>query len=114
MGVAKAALESAVRYLANDLGPRGIRVNAISAGPIKTASARAIKDFSSILDIVATRAPLRHNTEPARWGTRRCFWPATWGAGSPATSCTWIRASTSWAFERALDLTGSQRTLDGL
>ncbi len=64
MGVAKAALEAAVRYLASDLGPKGIRVNAISAGPVKTASARAIKDFSSILDHVAQRAPLRRNTDP--------------------------------------------------
>jgi enoyl-[acyl-carrier protein] reductase I len=64
MGVAKAALEAAVRYLASDLGPKGVRVNAISAGPVKTASARAIKDFSSILDFVAQRAPLRHNTDP--------------------------------------------------
>jgi enoyl-[acyl-carrier protein] reductase I len=64
MGVAKAALESAVRYLASDLGPKGIRVNAISAGPVKTASARGIKDFSSILDYVAQRAPLRRNTDP--------------------------------------------------
>jgi enoyl-[acyl-carrier protein] reductase I len=65
MGVAKAALEATVRYLASDLGPKGIRVNAISAGPVKTASARAIKDFSSILDYVAARAPLRRNTDPA-------------------------------------------------
>ena len=65
MGVAKAALEACVRYLAADLGPQGIRVNAISAGPIKTASARAIKDFASVLDAVAERAPLRRNTDPA-------------------------------------------------
>lgn len=65
MGVAKASLEATVRYLASDLGPRNIRVNAISAGPVKTASARAIKDFSSILEAVATRAPLRRNTDPA-------------------------------------------------
>ncbi len=64
MGVAKAALEATVRYLASDMGPRGIRVNAISAGPVKTASARAIAGFSSILDHVAARAPLRRNTEP--------------------------------------------------
>jgi enoyl-[acyl-carrier protein] reductase I len=64
MGVAKASLEAAMRYLASDLGPKGIRVNAISAGPVKTASARAIKDFSSILDYVAQRAPLRRNTDP--------------------------------------------------
>jgi len=65
MGVAKAALEAAVRYLASDLGPSAIRVNAISAGPVKTVSARGIKDFSSILDVVAGRAPLRRNTNPA-------------------------------------------------
>ncbi len=64
MGVAKAALEATVRYLASDMGPQGIRVNAISAGPVKTASARAIAGFSSILDHVAARAPLRRNTEP--------------------------------------------------
>ena len=65
MGVAKASLEAATRYLASDLGPRKIRVNAVSAGPVKTASARAVKDFSTILDLVAARSPLRHNTEPA-------------------------------------------------
>jgi enoyl-[acyl-carrier protein] reductase I len=65
MGVAKAALEASVRYLACDLGPRGIRVNAISAGPIKTASARAIQGFSRILDVMEARAPLRRNTDPA-------------------------------------------------
>ncbi len=63
MGVAKAALEAAVRYLASDLGPLNIRVNAISAGPVKTASASAIKDFSNVLDTVAQRAPLRRNVE---------------------------------------------------
>ena len=50
MGVAKASLEASMRYLANDLGPQKIRVNAISAGPVKTASARAIKGFSAILE----------------------------------------------------------------
>src|ERR1035437_5175003 len=65
MGVAKASLEAAMRYLASELGPRNIRVNAISAGPVKTVSARAIKDFSTILDAVPNRAPLRRNTEPA-------------------------------------------------
>jgi len=65
MGVAKASLEAAVRYLSSDLGPQKIRVNALSAGPVKTASARAVKDFSSILDVVAARAPLRRNTDPA-------------------------------------------------
>jgi enoyl-[acyl-carrier protein] reductase I len=65
MGIAKAALEASVRYLASDLGPRGIRVNAISAGPIKTASARAVRGFSRILEVMEQRAPLRRNTDPA-------------------------------------------------
>jgi enoyl-[acyl-carrier protein] reductase I len=63
MGVAKAALEASVRYLAADLGPRGIRVNAISAGPIKTLAAAGIPGFSSILDTYRTRAPLRRTVE---------------------------------------------------
>ena len=65
MGVAKAALEACVRYLASDLGPSNIRVNAISAGPIKTTSARGIKEFSKVLEGVAANAPLRRNTDPA-------------------------------------------------
>jgi enoyl-[acyl-carrier protein] reductase I len=60
-GIAKAALESIVRYIAFDLGDRGIRVNAISAGPIKTASSRQVKGFSGMLDKVKTAAPLRRN-----------------------------------------------------
>jgi enoyl-[acyl-carrier protein] reductase I len=64
MGVAKASLEATVRYLANDLGPSNIRVNAISAGAIKTASARGIKGFSKMLEM-ASIAPLRRNTDPA-------------------------------------------------
>jgi enoyl-[acyl-carrier protein] reductase I len=63
MGVAKAALESAVRYLASDLGPRGIRVNAISAGPIKTLAASGIAGFSSFLQSYRDRAPLRRTVE---------------------------------------------------
>ena len=63
MGVAKAALEASVRYLASDLGPDNIRVNAISAGPIKTLAAMGIKDFSSIRDVYAERTPMRRNVE---------------------------------------------------
>ena len=63
MGVAKAALESAVRYLAGELGGQGIRVNGLSAGPIKTLAARGIKDFSSMLDLHAERSALRRNVE---------------------------------------------------
>jgi enoyl-[acyl-carrier protein] reductase I len=65
MGVAKAALESSVRYLAADLGPQKIRVNAISAGPIKTLAAAGISGFSSILQVYRDRAPLRRNVEAA-------------------------------------------------
>jgi enoyl-[acyl-carrier protein] reductase I len=63
MGVAKAALEASVRYLAVDLGPRQIRVNALSAGPINTLAARGISGFTDILDVVAQRAPLKRNVE---------------------------------------------------
>ena len=63
MGVAKAALESTVRYLAADLGPGNIRVNAVSAGPIKTLAAAGIGGFSSILNVVRERAPLRRTVE---------------------------------------------------
>src|SRR6202046_4468580 len=65
MGVAKAALEASMKYLASELGANKIRVNAISAGPIKTISARGIKDFSKVLDFVQQHAPLRRNTDPA-------------------------------------------------
>jgi enoyl-[acyl-carrier protein] reductase I len=65
MGVAKAALEASVRYLAADLGPRNIRVNGISAGPIKTLAAAGISGFSSILQVYRDRAPLRRTVETA-------------------------------------------------
>ena len=61
MGVAKAALETSIKYLAKDLGKDGVRINAISAGPIKTLSAKGIKDFSTILNIVEEKAPLHRN-----------------------------------------------------
>ena len=61
MGVAKAALEASTRYLANDLGEKGIRVNAISAGPVKTMSAKGVKSFGDILGVVPQKAPLRRN-----------------------------------------------------
>ena len=61
MGIAKSALEASVRYLAENLGKEQIRVNAVSAGPIKTLSAKGIKDFNSILDIVEEKAPLHRN-----------------------------------------------------
>jgi enoyl-[acyl-carrier protein] reductase I len=73
MGVAKAALEATVRYLASDLGPKGIRVNAISAGPIKTLAARGISDFATILDKVTERAPLHRNVEQLEVGNVALF-----------------------------------------
>jgi enoyl-[acyl-carrier protein] reductase I len=73
MGVAKASLEASMRYLAHNLGPRKIRVNAISAGAVKTASARAVKDFSTMLDAVKERSPLRHPTEPGEVGDTAVF-----------------------------------------
>lgn len=81
MGVAKASLEASVRYLANDLGPANIRVNAISAGPVKTTSARGIRDFSTILDKVASRAPLRRNCEPAEVADTAVFLASDLGRG---------------------------------
>ena len=73
MGVAKAALEASVRYLAADLGPKNIRVNAISAGPIKTLAARGIGDFSKILDAVTDRAPLHRNVDQLEVGGAALF-----------------------------------------
>ncbi len=81
MGVAKAALEACVRYLASDLGARNIRVNGISAGPIKTASARGIKDFSKVLDGVAAISPLKRNTDPAEVGDTAVFLGSHLGRG---------------------------------
>lgn len=73
MGVAKAALESSVRYLAENLGREGVRVNSISAGPIKTLSAKGIKDFNSILTIVEEKAPLHKNLTAIQVGNVATF-----------------------------------------
>ncbi|HEY4000236.1 MAG TPA: enoyl-ACP reductase FabI [Candidatus Xenobia bacterium] len=73
MGVAKAALEASVRYLAADLGPQGIRVNAISAGPIKTLAARGIRGFSDMMHHHAERAPMRRNVDLAEVGGTAAF-----------------------------------------
>ena len=73
MGVAKAALEASVRYLSENLGKEGIRVNAISAGPIKTLSAKGIKDFDSILDVVEEKAPLHRNVTALQVGNVATF-----------------------------------------
>jgi enoyl-[acyl-carrier protein] reductase I len=73
MGVAKAALEASVRYLASDLGAKGIRVNAISAGPIKTLAARGISGLGDMLKAHAERAPLKRNVDPAEVGGTAAF-----------------------------------------
>src|SRR5207247_7057473 len=73
MGVAKAALESSVRYLAADLGPQNIRVNAISAGPIQTLSARGVSGLSTMMKHHAERAPLRRNVEAREGGNAAAF-----------------------------------------
>ncbi|MFV9511270.1 enoyl-ACP reductase FabI [Tepidibacillus sp. LV47] len=73
MGVAKAALESSVKYLANDLGPNGIRVNAISAGPIRTLAAKGVSDFNTILHEIQEKAPLRRTTEASEVGDTALF-----------------------------------------
>jgi enoyl-[acyl-carrier protein] reductase I len=81
MGVAKAALEASVRYLAADLGPKGIRVNAISAGPIKTLAARGISNLGEMLKAHADRSPLRRNIDPAEVGGAAAFLLSSAGSG---------------------------------
>ena len=73
MGAAKAALEANIRYLAKDLGKIDVRINGISAGPIKTLSAKGIKDFNSILDVVEEKAPLHQNVIPKQVGDATSF-----------------------------------------
>jgi enoyl-[acyl-carrier protein] reductase I len=73
MGVAKASLDASVKYLANDLGKIGIRVNAISAGPIRTLSAKGISDFNSILKEIEEKSPLRRTTTPEEVGDTAVF-----------------------------------------
>jgi len=81
MGVAKAALEASVRYLASDLGPKGIRVNAISAGPIKTLAARGISNLGEMLKAHSERAPLKRNVDAAEVGLTAAFLLSPAGSG---------------------------------
>jgi enoyl-[acyl-carrier protein] reductase I len=81
MGVAKAALEATVRYLANDLGPKNIRVNAISAGPIKTLASRGISGFGDMLKVQAERAPLKRNVDAGEVGATAAFLLSDAGSG---------------------------------
>ncbi|HEY6305656.1 MAG TPA: enoyl-ACP reductase [Candidatus Angelobacter sp.] len=81
MGVAKASLEATVRYLAHSLGPKNIRVNAISAGPIKTLSARGVADFTQMLKNHAEHAPLKRNVEVKEVGDTALFLCSPLGSG---------------------------------
>jgi enoyl-[acyl-carrier protein] reductase I len=81
MGVAKAALEATVRYLANDLGKQKVRVNAISAGPIKTLAARGISGLGEMLKSHAERAPLKRNVEVSEVGQTALFLASDAGSG---------------------------------
>jgi enoyl-[acyl-carrier protein] reductase I len=81
MGVAKAALEASVRYLAADLGPRGIRVNAVSAGPVKTLSAKGVRDFNAMLAHVGEKAPLKRNITAQEVGALALFLLSDLGSG---------------------------------
>ena len=81
MGVAKAALEATVRYLAAGLGPRGVRVNAISAGPVNTLAARGVRGFTGMLKHHAERAPLRRNVELREIGDAAVFLASSMASG---------------------------------
>jgi len=81
MGVAKASLEASVRYLAASLGPRGIRVNAISAGPVNTLAARGIRGFTEMLKHHAEKAPLRRNVELREIGDTALFLASRMASG---------------------------------
>jgi enoyl-[acyl-carrier protein] reductase I len=81
MGVAKASLESSMRYLAANLGPKNIRVNALSAGPVNTLAARGIKGFTSMLKHHAEKAPLRRNVELEEVGNAGMFLLSPWASG---------------------------------
>jgi enoyl-[acyl-carrier protein] reductase I len=96
MGIAKAALEASVRYLAADLGPKGIRVNAISAGPIKTLAASGISDFRYILKWNEYNSALRRTVTIEEVGASGCFCPIS-AAPSAARSTTSTPAITSRA-----------------
>jgi enoyl-[acyl-carrier protein] reductase I len=85
MGVAKAALDSALRYLAYDLGPEGIRVNAVAPGPVRTVSASSVGDFAMMLDHVKTVAPLRRNVTGEEVGNIVAFLASDLASGITGT-----------------------------
>jgi enoyl-[acyl-carrier protein] reductase I len=81
MGVAKAALEASVRYLASDLGKQGIRVNGISAGPIKTLAAKGVRGFNSVLQVIEEKSPLRRTTDVSEVADTALFLASHWSRG---------------------------------
>lgn len=81
MGVAKASLEASIRYLASELGPKGVRVNAISAGPVNTLAARGVKGFTGMMKHHAEHAPLRRNVELREIGDTALFLSSKMGTG---------------------------------
>ena len=102
MGLAKASLEASVRYLATSLGPRGVRVNGISAGPIKTLAASGIKGFGRILDVVAAHAPLRRNVTIDDVGNVAAFLMSDQAAGV-TSEITYVDGGFSHAMGGAAD-----------
>jgi enoyl-[acyl-carrier protein] reductase I len=102
MGLAKASLEASVRYLASSLGPRGIRVNGISAGPIKTLAASGIKGFGKILEVVETNAPLRRNVTIDDVGNVAAFMLSDLAAGV-TSEITYVDAGFSHAMGGGTD-----------
>jgi enoyl-[acyl-carrier protein] reductase I len=103
MGLAKASLEAAVRYLAGNLGPQGIRVNGISAGPIKTLAASGIKGFGRILEVVEKNAPLRRNVTIDDVGNVAAFLLSDLAAGVTA-EVTYVDAGFSQAMAGMADV----------
>ena len=97
MGVCKAALDAAVKYLAHDLGPRKIRVNAVSAGPVKTLAASAVGDFEDLAGLYVAVAPLGATSRVRKSVRPECSCFRTWQAESPARSCTSTAVIASWA-----------------
>ena len=105
MGLAKASLEAGVRYLAASLGPKGVRVNGISAGPIKTLAASGIKGFGRILDVVATNAPLRRNVTIDDVGNVAAFLLSDLAAGV-TSEITYVDGGFSHAMAGGADVAG--------
>ena len=104
MGLAKASLEASVRYLASTLGPRGVRVNGISAGPIKTLAASGIKGFGKILEVVAKTSPLRRNVTIDDVGNVAAFLLSDLAAGV-SSEITYVDGGFSHAMPGASDMT---------